>query len=131
MKPCNRPCHRPVRWFLALLGSFFCLSHLAISHESLQGAELADKAAAKPFNLTLRKRVPSAEKSPLFNAVQEKQQWNAKETAVIVCDMWDLHHCLNATLRGGEMAPRMNRVLNEARLRGATIIHAPSSCMEP
>ena len=29
------------------------------------------------------------------------------------------------------MAPRMNRVLKEARLRGATIIHAPSSCMGP
>ena len=127
----NRTCCYPVPWFLALLVGFLFLDHLTLSHDSLQGAELADKAAAKPFNLTLRKRVPSAEKSPLFNAVQEKQQWKAKETAVIVCDMWDLHHCLNATLRGGEMAPRMNRVLNEARLRGATIIHAPSSCMEP
>ena len=57
--------------------------------------------------------------------------WKPQQTAAIVCDMWDLHHCLNATLRGGEMAPRMNRVLNESRLRGATIIHAPSSCMEP
>lgn len=29
------------------------------------------------------------------------------------------------------MAPRMNRVLKVARQRGATIIHAPSSCMDP
>ena len=82
MKTCNQPCHHPVRWLLALLGGFLFLNHLTISQDSLQGAELADKAAAKPFNLTLRKRVPSAEKSSLFNAVQKKQQWNAKETAV-------------------------------------------------
>ena len=29
------------------------------------------------------------------------------------------------------MAPRMNRVLNHARKSGFTIIHAPSSCIEP
>src|SRR5262249_33436707 len=46
------------------------------------------------------------------------------------CDMWDLHHCLNATRRGGELAPRMDRFLDEARARGALIIHAPSSCMD-
>ena len=45
--------------------------------------------------------------------------------------MWDLHHCLNATLRGGELAPRMNKVLNKARGLGFTIIHAPSSCIKP
>src|SRR5262249_14320119 len=43
--------------------------------------------------------------------------------------MWDLHHSQNATRRGAELTPRMNKLLNEARQRGATIIHAPSSCM--
>jgi nicotinamidase-related amidase len=43
--------------------------------------------------------------------------------------MWDLHHCLNATRRGAEMAPTMDRVLKAARDRGALIIHAPSDCM--
>src|SRR5437588_9401782 len=43
--------------------------------------------------------------------------------------MWDLHHCLNATRRVGELAPRMNQLLTEARARGALVIHAPSSCM--
>jgi nicotinamidase-related amidase len=45
--------------------------------------------------------------------------------------MWDLHHCKNAVTRVKEMAPRMNQLLEEARKRGALIIHAPSSCMEP
>ena len=43
--------------------------------------------------------------------------------------MWDLHHCLNAVRRGGEMAPRMNELLIAMRGRGATVIHAPSGCM--
>jgi nicotinamidase-related amidase/type 1 glutamine amidotransferase len=44
--------------------------------------------------------------------------------------MWDLHHCLNATRRGAEMAPRMNQFLKEVRSRGVLVIHAPSSCMD-
>ncbi len=60
----------------------------------------------------------------------EIQAWKAAETAVIVCDMWDLHHCLNAVRRAREMAPRMNRFLKECRRAGALIIHAPSGCVD-
>ena len=88
-------------------------------------------ADSNSLNLTLRHRVPTSEDSPRYHALLEKQNWKGSETAVIVCDMWDLHHCLNATRRGAEMAPRMNALLNRARARGATIIHAPSSCMKP
>jgi type 1 glutamine amidotransferase/nicotinamidase-related amidase len=86
--------------------------------------------ADEGFALALRKRVETKPGSGRFHAVIDKAAWDAKRTAVVVCDMWDLHHCLNATRRGGEMAPRMNRLLEEARTRGATIIHAPSSCMD-
>jgi nicotinamidase-related amidase len=54
-----------------------------------------------------------------------------KETALIVCDMWDQHHCPQAVARVKEMAPRMNQVLEKARAQGVLIIHAPSSCMDP
>lgn len=57
------------------------------------------------------------------------ESWGANETAVIVCDVWDYHHCLNAVRRMDEFVPRMNDFLIEARRRGATIIHAPSDCM--
>jgi lysophospholipase L1-like esterase/nicotinamidase-related amidase len=59
-----------------------------------------------------------------------KEQWLPSRTAIIVCDMWDLHHCRNAVIREGEMAPRMNEVLEKARAAGVLIIHAPSSCMK-
>lgn len=81
------------------------------------------------FSLSLRARTETAPKSGRFHAVTTPAEWKANQTAVIVCDMWDLHHCLNATKRGGELAPRMNELLKSARSQGAIIIHAPSSCM--
>src|SRR3990170_2664362 len=59
------------------------------------------------------------------------ENWRPEETAIIVCDVWDAHHSLNAVRRIQEMAPRMNDLLEAARARGVLIIHAPSGCMEP
>lgn len=78
-----------------------------------------------PLALTLQSRSPSG------TAAQVKEQWLPSRTAIIVCDMWDLHHCRNAVIREGEMAPRMNEVLEKARQQGVLIIHASSSCMKP
>jgi nicotinamidase-related amidase/type 1 glutamine amidotransferase len=66
-----------------------------------------------------------------FAVKESTEEWKPKQTAIIVCDMWDSHHCLNAVRRAVEMAPRMNGVLEAARKEGVTIIHAPSGCMEP
>lgn len=57
------------------------------------------------------------------------ESWLPSRSVIIVCDMWDLHHCKNAVVREGEMAPRMNEVLEKARAAGVLIVHAPSSCM--
>jgi nicotinamidase-related amidase len=54
----------------------------------------------------------------------------AKETAILICDMWDKHWCQNATTRCGELAKKMVPVLAAARARGVLIIHAPSECMD-
>jgi hypothetical protein len=80
-------------------------------------------AEDKPLLLTLQSRAPSGAKQIV------KEQWLPEQTAIIVCDMWDLHHCKNAVTREVEMAPRMNTVLEKARGEGVLIIHAPSSCM--
>ncbi len=89
-------------------------------------------AAADPatLSLRLRKRVETQPGSGQFRTVVQPAHWEARKTAIIVCDMWDLHHCLNATRRVAEMAPHMNRLLTDARQRGVLIIHAPSSCMD-
>jgi nicotinamidase-related amidase len=82
----------------------------------------------KNLELKLRSRV---EDNGTFRIVTKEQQWPAHKTAIIVCDMWDAHHCLNAVRREEEMVPRMNQLLEKARDQGVLIIHAPSSCMEP
>jgi nicotinamidase-related amidase len=53
-------------------------------------------------------------------------RWDAKKTAVIICDMWDDHTCKGAARRVGEMVPRLNEFLRSARAKGALVIHAPS-----
>lgn len=91
-------------------------------------SSLAAVAAAEPLTVHKRSRVQQGEEL----AVKEvAETWQPGESAIIVCDMWDSHHCLNAVRRAVEMAPRMNAVLEAARKQGVTIIHAPSSCMEP
>lgn len=62
---------------------------------------------------------------------EKVEHWDPKQTALIVCDMWDAHHCLNAVRRVEEMAPRLNQVLANVRQRGMLVIHAPSGCMAP
>lgn len=86
--------------------------------------------AADGLTLAPRKRVETKPGSGRFHTVTHKATWNPKQTAIIVCDMWDLHHSLNATKRTGELAPRMNELLQNARKRGVLIVHAPSSCMD-
>ena len=85
---------------------------------------------AGDFSVRLRSRVEIDRGQKVYTVVEKAETWSPRETAVIVCDMWDLHHCLNAVRRGAELTPRMNKVLAEARSSGATIIHAPSSCMD-
>jgi arylformamidase len=85
----------------------------------------------EPFflHVLLRQRLPAANEPDRFEVVQRREQWDPKKTAIIVCDMWDLHHCKRAVDRVKEMAPRMNEVIAKARDQGVFIIHAPSECM--
>lgn len=93
---------------------------------------VANADDSSTLKLNLRRRVETSAGSGRYHTLTECDiTWNARETAIIVCDMWDAHHCLNAVRRANELAPRMNHVLHAARDRGTLIIHAPSGCMEP
>jgi lysophospholipase L1-like esterase/nicotinamidase-related amidase len=80
--------------------------------------------AEQPLTFTLQSRNVAGTRQSV------REQWLPSRTAIIVCDMWDAHHCKNAVVREGEMAPRMNDVLEKARAAGVLIIHAPSGCMK-
>jgi nicotinamidase-related amidase len=85
---------------------------------------------ADALSLSLRWQKLTADGSGQYQTDQRKEVWQSGETAVIVCDMWDLHHCYRAVLREKQMVPRMEALLTALRDRGVTIIHAPSSCVD-
>ena len=85
----------------------------------------AVNAAATPAVATTATATPGP-----YYRVQTEETWNETETALIICDVWDSHHCVNAVRRVHEIAPRINAMANSLRERGATIIHAPSDCMK-
>src|SRR5438105_858700 len=93
---------------------------------ALLGAARADEHG-RPLKFTQRYRV--AVQDDVFEARTRQVLWQPAQTAIIVCDMWDAHHCLNAVRRLEELAPVMNQVLVKARGQGVLVIHAPSSCM--
>lgn len=86
-------------------------------------------AAADDIELSLRYQVETSSGSGRYHRLIRSEAWKPEETAVIVCDVWDYHHCLNAVRRLEEFGPRLNNVLADARSRGMTIIHSPSDCM--
>jgi type 1 glutamine amidotransferase/nicotinamidase-related amidase len=108
-------------WSSQALGAAVALAVLA------QAGMAADTG---PLKLKLRTRVESPDLGGASRVVETSAAWESNRTVIIVCDMWDLHHCLNATRRGAELAPRMDEVLTAARGRGVLVIHAPSSCMD-
>jgi sugar lactone lactonase YvrE/nicotinamidase-related amidase/type 1 glutamine amidotransferase len=86
-------------------------------------------SADETMSLRLRYQKESSANSGRFHHMIRNEKWKASETAMVVCDVWDLHHCLNAVRRLEEFAPRLNEVLTKARAQGVTIIHSPSDCM--
>ncbi len=84
---------------------------------------LAVSLSADSLQLNTRKEVKAGDN---FVSKTEVTKWDAKKTAVVICDMWSKHWCASATGRVGEMAPRMNAVVEAARKKGCLIIHCPS-----
>ena len=78
------------------------------------------------FRVHTRSRVQKRERVIVEN---NAEQWEASETAIIVCDMWQEHPCKLAQYRADRMAPRMNEVISWARDHGVAIVHAPSGGM--
>jgi hypothetical protein len=81
------------------------------------------------LRLNVRERREDPKGSGRLKVIERAVDWEVGETAVIVCDMWDDHHCKIAAQRVGILVPRMNQVLSAARDRGVTIIFAPSDTM--
>ncbi len=116
----------------------FCLGLLGclLIGGAAVGAERSREATASPgsgqvgnLTLHLRSRLPEDAGTNEYRAVERTVQWAGKQTAIVVCDMWDRHWCSGATARVGEMAPHMEKVLTAARQLGVLVVHAPSETM--
>ena len=102
----------------------------AVATLAVLGSSFAAWGFDEEGKLNLRLRLRVEYRDGQFRLFETPASWEPSQTAIIVCDMWDLHHCFNAVKRGTEMAPTMDRVLKTARDQGVTIIHAPSGCMD-
>src|SRR2546430_13279330 len=84
-------------------------------------AGAAPPAGKEGAMLELKTRRREAAADGQYGVREQAERWDPARTAVIVCDMWNQHWCKGATRRVGELAPRVNRFLNEARRRGVLI----------
>ena len=91
---------------------------------------LAVPLFGQDFHVNLRSRVEAYKGSGEWQEVQIGQNLEPKQTAIVICDVWDKHWCSGATERVAELAPAIDRLIEVARRRGVLIIHAPSDTME-
>ena len=82
------------------------------------------------FLLNQRTRVPAPGDEQRNEVREQAVEWQAAETAIIICDVWDDIYCQRAAQRIAILAPQINRVATAARDRGVMIIHAPSGTMD-
>ncbi|MDA1229181.1 MAG: ThuA domain-containing protein [Planctomycetota bacterium] len=116
--------------FGSLMGRLLLLLTTLWGTSSNQAIGQTDVQAANSWRFDLRFRAETKAESGRFHTLSRQENWDPSKTAVIICDVWDSHHSINAVRRVEEMAPRIDQFVKRARESGATIIHAPSECME-
>src|SRR5262245_9815260 len=56
-------------------------------------------AATAADSITVHKRLRVDHPNGTFQVKELEEKWDPKQTAIIVCDVWDSHHCVNAVRR--------------------------------
>jgi nicotinamidase-related amidase len=104
--------------FLAVVG-VLCLMNMS-------WVDGADEVQGAKYSLSKRTTVRDC---GLWKRSIENVTWQPDRVAVIICDVWDYHHSINAVRRLDEMLPTMNALVAKMRSAGSLVIHAPSDCM--
>ena len=63
----------------------------------------AASISADQLTLNTQRQIVKPDDPLRFITKREKIEWDAKKTAIVVCDMWSKHWCDSATLRVMEM----------------------------
>ncbi len=112
----------------AFLGRALLASAGALSLEGV-ARRLAAGETGDPLRIAIRSR----ERMAGANTADEKDEERLLvpgETAIVICDMWNLHWCNSATRRCGELAKKMAPLIDQARARGIHIVHSPSETLD-
>lgn len=96
----------------------------------LLAAVLALAGAEKRTQVPVRSRLELFKGSGQWQEARFDYGLPLDHTAIVVCDMWDKHWCRGASQRVGEMVPKANAFLKQARAAGLLIVHAPSETMD-
>lgn len=64
-----------------------------------------------------------------WTTVVEPRVLPARQTALVLCDVWDRHWCRGANERLAALLPRMDHLACAMRDAGALVVHAPSETM--
>jgi len=107
-------------------GVAWSLGHgCSIRHKN-PAAKLHCRIVPKSPNNCLRARGRSQEPPGSVQVSERLLRWEAAQTAIIICDMWDSHTCNLSAQRVAAMAPRMNQVISASRSLGVMIITPPA-----
>jgi nicotinamidase-related amidase len=82
--------------------------------------------ATLTVRLRTQRLVQNAAGYAVWQVDEERRALDAARTGVVLCDVWDRHTCRGAEERLEKLLPRMQRVVEAMRERGALIVHAPS-----
>src|SRR5215469_14413733 len=82
------------------------------SADSVSGGNGSD------VHLTLRKRIQPFGASDMWAEANFEQSFMPAKTAIVITDMWDKHWCRGATERVGQIAMRMEPLLERASASG-------------
>ena len=81
------------------------------------------------MDLMMRTRVHPFPGDPVWVESSFEKKVQPAHAAIVITDMWDKHWCRGATERVGQIAQKMEPLLERARASGILIIHAPSETM--
>ena len=84
---------------------------------------------SESVTLKLRTRVEAEKGSGKWEEKQTETALHPRETAIVICDMWDKHWCNQATARCDALAKKMAPLIDAARAAGVHIVHCPSDTM--
>lgn len=81
----------------------------------------AQTPAIRSLELNLQTRDPQTNQVKI-----QKQIIDPRKVGIIVVDPWNYHWCMTWTAQAGGMAPRLNKVLEDARKLGIQVFWAPT-----